>query len=589
MNTESKKRKSGFDQVYCSLCEAFFDVKSNGSSARSLALHARRSQSHKSKVQALQFSRVGLPSGCEVHNFDENPEIFEGPDYWKINDVLSRDELIDGESCLSEFDEDFFISEEASKKDARMQFEELSECNGEECEEDEIAESEYIGTSDDEVARDSSINNLYSCEMNMILETSLVLERELFMKNPTRFNRVCGEPVDSDIALKILEKCESLNLSQGESNGLLELFHEVVEKTSGKFLPLPSTIQTLKKSVFSIVDSTVPLREIELKILPEFFRNEAASNSIKSIFAKYIPIESALAELFLRMNPKKNFWKMEPQYHESKDGTPERIWSGWHSSNYAVELQEHILSQYSSDSDNTSTPFILYVSVFIDGGSMNSTNTRSATPVIISVLNSEEALSSLVGFIPSMNLSDEEVMAIFAHKGFNKTASKYLLQLIPRQLLWDYVYEVFGNFMKNQSTSGGFDVQIGLGDEKEFHKVHVVVTNFLGDFPQMADLSGISRKSCRFCECDDFSNFFVPSPDPDNIDEEIARSVIRQYEISKLSGRMKQAFICKEPGYNEKENSDFRIEIERNRSQFNAYSGKNKIYKLFKFMTGKEG
>ena len=114
MNTESKKRKSGFDQVYCSLCEAFFVVKSNGSSARSLALHARRCQSHQSKVQALQFSRVGfnvgLPSGCDLHNFDENPEIFEGPDYWKNNDVISRDELIDGESCLSEFEEDFYIS-----------------------------------------------------------------------------------------------------------------------------------------------------------------------------------------------------------------------------------------------------------------------------------------------------------------------------------------------------------------------------------------------------------------------------------------------------------------------------------------------
>jgi hypothetical protein len=43
-------------------------------------------------------------------------------------------------------------------------------------------------------------------------------------------------------------------------------------------------------------------------------------------------------------------------------------------------------------------PLLLFVSIFIDGGLMNSTHSRSAIPIVLTILNDSAKNSTLVGF-----------------------------------------------------------------------------------------------------------------------------------------------------------------------------------------------
>ena len=119
-----------------------------------------------------------------------------------------------------------------------------------------------------------------------------------------------------------------------------------------------------------------------------------------------------------------------------------------------------------------------------------------------------------------------------------------------RQLLWDYVYIIFNEFYKLHKENVGFDVQIGHGDVIEFHHVHVVLTNLLGDHPQMHDLAGISRSACRFCHCSNFETIPILSIEEDDgtyeADILTPRCVRTQFEVSKCSAKQYQKFVCKE-------------------------------------------
>jgi len=221
---------------------------------------------------------------------------------------------------------------------------------------------------------------------------------------------------------------------------------------------------------------------------------------------------------------------------------------------------------------------------------MNRTHSRSATPVMISIINSTNSVStnySLVGFVPkSSPHSKVKLYSILRKVGVAKTNAKNILKHANRQLLWDYLNEIFVKFLQRQDDNKGFHVQIGTGVNAQWHLVHFIVANMLGDHPQIHDLCGINRSACHVCVNKNPSNF--PINDCDmyyKIGTERDRYQVRdprdQHDISKEHYNRMSQFIMKKDGYMDEDVVDARMHIKCEASNKHAYSGDIHTYSLF--------
>jgi hypothetical protein len=156
---------------------------------------------------------------------------------------------------------------------------------------------------------------------------------------------------------------------------------------------------------------------------------------LPSLRAAYIPPEVAIAILLLKMSPHDIVHDMKAEYWRglNKEGneTVERIYTDWCSSKYACEAQRLIRE----GQDSQWSPLILYASIFVDGGVMNSSQSRSATPVSIAIQNvRKEKYQALIGFVPSeCNVSKEVLEGLLDAQGVNKTNRAFILQHTSRQ------------------------------------------------------------------------------------------------------------------------------------------------------------
>ncbi len=98
---------------------------------------------------------------------------------------------------------------------------------------------------------------------------------------------------------------------------------------------------------------------------------------------------------------------------------------------------------------------LLFVSIFIDGGLMNSTHSRSAIPIVLTILNDSAKSSTLVGFCSKiLHIPDEEFDILLEKKGVTaKSNRKNMKTLALRQANWDYL-----SYTKIKTTSVGQSV-----------------------------------------------------------------------------------------------------------------------------------
>ena len=287
------------------------------------------------------------------------------------------------------------------------------------------------------------------------------------------------------------------------------------------------------------VDKKIPLGHCEVVLPQEYFGEIRTSRNrpLPSLHAAYIPLEVALGILLLKISTQDIIHEMKASYWKGVDGktgeeTVERIYTDWSTSKYACEIQEVI-----RNGDFERTPLVLYVSIFVDGGVMNSSQTRKAVPVTIAIQNiRKEKFQSLIGFVPEDSCVSRDVLdGLLEEKGYNKTSRDFILQYAHRQRLWDYLNGIFTPFLQRQDDSNGFDVQVGTGTNKKFYKVFVVFTNFLGDCPQMHDLTSVTRTGCHLCMSKNFANFRINTDcNPRNFEHQIKAGVNHAVQMSKL-------------------------------------------------------
>jgi len=151
-----------------------------------------------------------------------------------------------------------------------------------------------------------------------------------------------------------------------------------------------------------------------------------------------ITLKDAFSMLFLKINPNDLSKDCKPIFEEV-NGEEERLYSGFCSGDYSIEMQKQIY-ETCEEVENGRRPVIVYVSTWIDSGLMNSTHTRSTIPIVLTVLNDSSKNTALVGFCAkSLHVTDEFLDQVLERKGLKGKSNKaQMKKLALRQANWDY-------------------------------------------------------------------------------------------------------------------------------------------------------
>jgi len=449
----------------------------------------------------------------------------------------------------------------------------------------------YVEAEEEDLWMKTSTRLLQSeCKRNSILDVQLFILRNFFWRTPGNFNRVSCEEVNAEVAIKLLERIEQSNMSQEEADEFLRFEQDIMHLLAGKKYPMPATVKTLRRGFFKRIDEVVPVHTFYIPVLDDFFEHFKGANakSVPPVRCSSLKVENVLADILLRMNPRNISHTMAPEYNPVTEETDEsqRIYRGWETSNYAIDIQREVYKKF-SDADQ-SKPLIIYLTCFIDGLVLNSTNSRSAVPVLLSVTNDKERTRGVIGNIPqNFSLSVEELDALMHEEGLKSSHRKFILKNGKQQLLQRYCKEVLGSFLERQEMSKGFDVQIGNGDNAECHRIYVVLANFLGDHPQIHDLCGVMRSACHCCYNKVPSNFLIiPAEKKESelrLGVYMSRDVKKQYLISKSCYLNKRDYILQLNDSRRRDRTTKRREAEKELKTVNGYMSDIKTYELFEF------
>jgi hypothetical protein len=425
--------------------------------------------------------------GCFTQSIsDEEDGSFDMPDHVSVDSTLDAVEVED----IVDFE---VLSDLVEKGIGIIIGTTVVDDDPEEMEQEFFDEDVIVGAS---VVKGSRLTKSeFECSTNEI-KLKQELTKHLFYDNmPAKFNRVCGEDVNLEIAIQCLNHMVELHMSESEADDFLALMDRVVSSQTGKFFPMPIRSKTLSRAFLGKADKFFPLEESFVKILPDLFDEGEITPMCKPM----IKLEDAFSMLFLKINPD-DLSKDSTPIFEEVNGEEQRLYGGFCSGDYSIEIQKQIYESCEED-ENGRRPLVVYVSTWIDSGLMNSTHTRSTTPIVLTVLNDSCKNSALIGFCAkSLHITDEFLEQLLQRKGLKgKSNKEQMKKLALRQANWDYCYSIIGAFQDRQKERKGFEVQIGLGPSAEYHKVFVVFSNCLGDHPQIHEMTGVKSNACHIC------------------------------------------------------------------------------------------
>ena len=263
--------------------------------------------------------------------------------------------------------------------------------------------TEHSEDEDESMLKTSSKLSQKECISNEVLSKQRIIVQDFYNVIPAKFNRIAGKEVNVEIALMALNHIVELNLSDPEGDEFLDVLNKIMALTSEEDSAIPMKTKTLKRAFLSKADKIFPIESIGIKLLPCFFSNSSTTSSRKKdpvpiLHKHFRKIEDALALLLLQVNPEDVMSEMKPEFLECHfDGSKERLYTGYSSGDYPIDVQGWINSDFKSKYYGRK-PLPLLISIYIDGCLLNSTHTRSAIPVIITILNDKKKSSTVIGF-----------------------------------------------------------------------------------------------------------------------------------------------------------------------------------------------
>jgi hypothetical protein len=263
--------------------------------------------------------------------------------------------------------------------------------------------TEHSEVEDESLLNTSSKLSLNECVSNEVLSKQRIIVQNFYNVIPAKSNRIAGKEVHVEIALMALNHIVELNLSDPEGDEFLDVLNKIMALRSEEDSAIPMKTKTLKRAFLSKADKIFPIESIGIKLLPCFFSSGSTTSSrtkdpVPILHKHFRKIEDALALLLLQVNPEDVMFEMKPEFLECQfDGSKERLYTGYSSGDYPIDIQGWVNTDFKSKFYGRK-PLPLLISIYIDGCLLNSTHTRFAIPVIITLLNDKKKSSTVIGF-----------------------------------------------------------------------------------------------------------------------------------------------------------------------------------------------
>ena len=145
-------------------------------------------------------------------------------------------------------------------------------------------------------------------------------------------------------------------MSEAEGDEFLALMDRIVSSQTGKLFPMPIRAKTLKLAFLGKADHFFPLEETTIQILPQLFEESEKSKArIPPLKKTSILLENALSFLLLKIMPS-NLTMESMALHEIVNGKSERLYEGFCSGDYPIEIQELMFRDYKTLQQNAWVP-----------------------------------------------------------------------------------------------------------------------------------------------------------------------------------------------------------------------------------------
>ena len=505
---ESKTRNST-NKAFCTVCDAF--IVCNGDVDRALLRHRASSKRHKEIVNSRKSNSLQPETSMDqsLDQHDDKIEMPVGTDDLEHSDVRNSPSL-----------------ENNNPEDVKLQTNEITFQNF----------SDEIGEVDSTVFSDTEVHN-YSMEeipeeieyllMNTslaygrktvfsLLESPILNVQEILLKgfnnivkgkSPYEFSLIKGREVDWVTALDLTNDFIDSNESILLGDRRVNTTRKALKRESKKSARLPKTIETLLTAFCKHLQDSPRIIQWTGGFFDEFLTG-AKKQALRSkgirwrpMTGHFVPVESAIAQMLLRLNVDDFDCKIGPCYQNRAklSGQKEniRVYNSFNSSKYAIDLQRKINSLCTQD---ICKPLLLGMAIWVDKSPLNKNMTRKATPVMMYLMNDKTRKPFRIGYAPDDFVNNDEFLdSILRNQNVSQAVSVNLalIREHKRQALIDFITRMVDEFLKEVVANRGMDAQVGIGLNARYFRLYPVLTHFITDNVQAVELCSVNIEHCR--------------------------------------------------------------------------------------------
>ena len=174
-----------------------------------------------------------------------------------------------------------------------------------------------------------------------------------------------------------------------------------MRRETGKSSRLPKRMDTLVHAFCNDLEHCSSIRQWVGGFFDEFLDREQKNAMKKTglrwmpLKGHYVPLESAIAQMLLRLNVEDFDHCIGPCYKEYQSASGQvnnvRTYNSFNTSKYAIELQRQLNTMFLED---TCIPVLLSIALWVDKAPLNKSMTRKATPVMLYIMNDKTRIAS---------------------------------------------------------------------------------------------------------------------------------------------------------------------------------------------------
>jgi hypothetical protein len=286
-------------------------------------------------------------------------------------------------------------------------------------------------------------------------------------------------------------------LSESKGDQFLNMLKHLFKIHKSNVVGLPNNYRTILTACNKKVDSLFEIITWKKCLPAEYFGTiSTRGDHLRPMQGAFYPILQKLNEILLVSSPHHFASKFEKL---QRDATT-RVFGDFKSAE-CFKMLDHKIKELHGQS---AVPLCFAIS--LDETTMNTTRSRSETPVTIMIYNLSGDVDrtsfkcEILGYAPTeFQENVTELLETLRRKGV-KTAKqrKKILQCTRIQMLSDFLFDMLEPILSVQHS--GFDAYVGHGVDRRIYRMFPFLCGFIGDNKGLEQLVGISCQK-RFSKC----------------------------------------------------------------------------------------